>query len=175
MKASRTQEPGADGADTLQRSGAVQSLFGMPHGGVFGGMFATPKMPPAPTTVVAGSGAASRVCVCGCVVGLGLYGVSALGVRDVSVCARLRAGACESVRGCGWVRYCILYLFSLFHALSLALLSFLLSQHTYFLTFSLGVLISRRSHPISSFFLHVSLFIFPPYFPLSCFRVYGGI
>jgi len=41
------------------------------------------------------------VCVCGCVVGLGLYGVSALGVRDVSVCARLRAGACESVRGCG--------------------------------------------------------------------------
>ena len=41
------------------------------------------------------------VCVCGCVVGLGLYGVSALGVRDISVCARLRAGACESVRGCG--------------------------------------------------------------------------
>ena len=66
VKASRTQEPGADGADTLQRSGAVQSLFGMPHGGVFGGMFATPKMPPAPTTVVAGSGAASRVCVWVC-------------------------------------------------------------------------------------------------------------
>jgi hypothetical protein len=66
VKASRTQEPVADGADTLQRSGAVQSLFGMPHGGVFGGMFATPKMPPAPTSVVAGSGAASRVCVWVC-------------------------------------------------------------------------------------------------------------
>jgi len=60
VKASRTQEPGADGADTLQRSGAVQSLFGMLHGVAFGGMFATPKMPPAPTSVVACSGAASR-------------------------------------------------------------------------------------------------------------------
>ncbi len=39
--------------------------------------------------------------MCVCVVGLGLYGVSALGVRDVSVCVCLRAGACESVRGCG--------------------------------------------------------------------------
>jgi hypothetical protein len=60
VKASRTQEPGADGADKLQRSGAVQSLFGMPHGVAFGEMFATPKMPPAPTSVVACSGAASR-------------------------------------------------------------------------------------------------------------------
>ena len=66
VKASRSQEPGADRADTLLRSGAVQSLFGLPHGVALGGMFATPKMPPAPTSatlstsVVASSGGASR-------------------------------------------------------------------------------------------------------------------
>jgi hypothetical protein len=66
VKASRSQEPGADRADTLLHSGAVQLLFGLPHGVALGGMFATPKMPPAPTSatlstsVVACSGAASR-------------------------------------------------------------------------------------------------------------------
>ena len=98
-----------------------------------------------------------RVGVCGCV---------CVCVREC-LCVGVWASVCVSVRGCGWVRHCILYLFSLFHALSLALLSFLLSQHTYFLKFSLGVLISRRSHPISSFSLHVSLFIFFVSFSLS--------
>jgi hypothetical protein len=66
VKASRGQEPGADRADTLLRSGAVQSQFGLPHGVALGEMFETPKMPSAPTSatlstrVVASSGAASR-------------------------------------------------------------------------------------------------------------------
>ncbi len=66
VKASRSQGPGADRAGTLLHSGAVQSLVGLPHGLALGGMFATPKMSPAPTSamlstsVVACSGAASR-------------------------------------------------------------------------------------------------------------------